>query len=117
MKFFDVLRARSGERVDPNLELELELMKIYKDQNAKRSRFTKISAIAVVCLLVTGVVAEASSGVLTNLIKSVTLDTGSGPQPVTEYQAVENSDGSVTVTVPLPEGQQSGTVTVNASGN
>lgn len=117
MKVFDVLRARSGERVDLNLELELELMNVYEDQKVKRSRFTKIATVAVACLLVTGVVAEASTGVLRNLIKSVTLDTGSGPQPVTEYRAVENSDGSLTVTVPLPEGQQSGTVTVNASGN
>lgn len=116
MKVFDVLRARSRERVNLDLDLEDTLMKVHDQQRQKRSRVFKVAMFALVGLLVTGTVAEAATGVIRSMIKRVTLDTGNGPQVITDYQATENADGSETVTVTLPEGQTSGTVTVEAVG-
>ena len=115
MKVFDALKARSSDRANGYLNLEDELMSAFDQQKAKRTRLAKLAVVGVVCLLVTGAAAEAATGFLRSIIKSVTLDTGNGPQPVTEYQTTENPDGSVNVTVALPEGQTSGTVTVDAS--
>lgn len=112
----DVLKLRSAGRMNPNPELEENLMSVHDQQVASRSRNFKIVLIALAGLLATGVVAEAATGALSSLIYRVALDTGSGPQPVTDYDAKDNGDGSVTVTVALPEGQQSGVVTVETKG-
>ena len=116
-KVFDVLKARSSERANRTLDLEEELMSVFDQQKQSRSRFLKLAIACTVCLLVSGAVAEATTGVLSSMIKRVTLDTGNGPQPVTEYQSQDNPDGSTTVTVTLPEGATSGTVKVEATGN
>lgn len=115
-KVFDVLKARSSERVNHTLDLENELMSVFDQQKRSRSRFVKLAIAASVGLLVTGAATEAATGVISSMIKSVSLDTGNGPQPVTQYQTSENPDGSKTVTVKLPDGKKSGTVTVNATG-
>ena len=115
-KVFDVLKARSGERANQPLDLENELMSVFDQQKQNRSRFTKLAIAASLAVVVTGAAAEAATGVISSMIKSVTLDTGNGPQPVKQYQTTENPDGSKTVTVKLPEGKKSGTVTVNATG-
>ena len=115
-KVFDVLKARSGERADQYLDLEEELMSVFDQQRQRRSRFAKLAIVSVVGLCVTGAVAEAASGVLSSMIKSVTLDTGSGPRPVTGYQTKLNPNGNVDITVTLPVGENSGTVTVDATG-
>lgn len=113
---FDVLKARSRERVNFDLDLEDRLMNVHDQQRQKRSRVFKMAVFALVGLLVTGTAAEAATGVISSMIKRVTLDTGNGPQVITDYQATVNSDGSETVTVTLPEGQTSGTVTVESIG-
>ena len=116
-KVFDVLKARSRERANLNLELEEELMSVFDQQKLSRSRYVRLATAGVLVLLVTGAAAEAATGFISTKIKSVMLNTGSGPKPVTEYQTKENPDGSVTVTVGLTEGATSGTVTVDATGN
>ncbi len=115
-KVFDVLKSRSSERGNSTYDLENELMSLFDQQKQRRSRFPKFAIAACLGLLVTGAAAEAATGVISSMIKSVTLDTGNGPQPVRKYQTTENPDGSKTVTVTLPEGAKSGTVTVNATG-
>lgn len=113
---FDALKVRSSERTNHNLDLEKELMNVFDQQKQRQSRTLKLALAGLVCLIVTASVAEAATGVFSSIIKRVTLDTGNGPQPITEYQTKENADGSTTVTVTLPEGETSGTVTVEATG-
>ena len=108
---FETLKARSLGRANHNPELEEQLMTIQQQMSRRRwPRITSIVAMVVLCIVATGI-AEATTGVLSSLIRSVQVDMGNGFQPTDDYDYTVNPDGSIDVSVDVPAGE-SGEVTV-----
>ncbi len=111
-----ILKARACDRVDYDVELEEQLMKIQNRMGGKRrSHLAKFAVAAVLCLMATGV-AEATTGVISSMVRTVYVDygDGSGLQPTENYRATTNPDGSTEVTLDVPEG--AGEVVVHVVG-
>ena len=73
---FETLKARSTERVSPNLNLEERLMSIQEQQGQRRMpRVASVLTVLAMCIVGTGM-AEATTGIVSSLIRSVQVDTG-----------------------------------------
>ena len=87
-KAFGLLKARSCERAEHQLELEEKLMSMQNSRNGWRSSLlVKVAAVAILAVIVVGV-AEATTGAVSTVMMTVFFDSD---------DVTINEDGSVTI--------------------
>ncbi len=73
-KAFGLLKARSCERAEHQLELEEELMSMQNSRNRWPSTLLgKVAAVAILSVIVVGV-AEATTGAVSNVMMTIFID-------------------------------------------
>ena len=73
-KAFGLLKARSCERAEHQLELEEKLMSMQNSRNGWRSSLlVKVAAVAILAVIVVGV-AEATTGAVRNVMLTIFFD-------------------------------------------
>ncbi len=73
-KAFGLLKARSCERAEHQLELEEKLMSMQNSRNGWRSSLlVKVAAVAILAVIVVGV-AEATTGAVSNVMMTILID-------------------------------------------
>ena len=73
-KAFGLLKARSCERAEHQLELEEKLMSMQNSRNGWQSSLLgKVAAVAILSVIVVGV-AEATTGAVSNVMMTIFID-------------------------------------------
>ena len=105
-KAFGLLKARSCERAEHQLELEEKLMSMQNSRNGWQcSLLVKVAAVAILAVIVVGV-AEATTGAVSTVMMTILFDSD---------DVTVNEDGSVTIELDA-EIYGADALTIEASG-